>query len=248
MQPEESSYQKRVAILKNRGDLINLDTPFVGHNKPFVSSLVPYIRPFIFNNTPFVRVAGYLRTQLGVTLIELMITLTIFSIIGALAMPSFRQIILNQATTSRANEFLTDLSYARSEALKRGMPVEVCPPNAGQTGCACGGNWAAGRLVGVVNPALPIGTLDVLRVREPLSSIRSLNEPANGYVSVTFFNNGLAQFKFAGCAIDGAAAATAVFGLCHDKDNDAVMDPEVGRDIRMGPTGSIRVSAPATAC
>ena len=224
-----------------------ISSPFVGHNKPFISSVTPCIIPFIPYKLPFVRIGGFLRAQLGVTLVEMMITLTIFAILGAWALPNFRQTILNHGTTTQANEFLTDLKFARSEALKRSMVVEVCVPNAAQTGCNTAGTWSTGRIIGVRNPAFAPGVLDVLRVREPLGGARTLREPANTYTSVSFDNSGLATFESNG-GIQANRALTAVFAICHDRNNDAIMDPEVGREIRISPTGGSKVISPATAC
>lgn len=253
MQRNESRLEKHITSRKNRRVLSKTDSPFVCQNKPFVGSRTPYIRPFICKNIPFVRVNANLRSQLGVTLIELMITLAIFAIIGAFAMPSFQQMLLNNTTTARANEFLVDLNYARSEALKRGMTVEVCIPDAAQTNCDYGATWsgAAGRVIGVRNPAVP-GVLDIIRVRGPLSAIRSLGVPLGiSYTSVSFFNSGLVQFRSGGGTIEINRAQVAVFGLCHDSNSDGVIDASdapKGRNIRIGPTGSIKVSSPATTC
>lgn len=247
MQRNESSLEKHTSPQSKRGVLSEIVPPFVGHNKPFVRCTTPCIRPFICTNKPFICIGANFRLQFGITLIELMITLAIFAIIGAFAMPSFREMLLNTATTTSANEFLTDLNFARSEALKRGVRVEVCIPNAAQTACNYCGTWSGptGRVVGVNTAA---GVFVVIRVREPLSAVRSLGVPAPGrsYTSVSFVNSGLVQFR--DCAGIAPAATTAVFGLCHDRDNNGTKDPEVGKNIRIGPTGGIRVSSPATAC
>lgn len=231
--PKKSVYQGQISA------------PFVGHNKPFIRSVTPCNIPFIPYKLPFVCIGGFLRAQRGVTLVEMMITLTIFAILGAWALPNFRQTLLNHGTTARANEFLADLKFARSEALKRSMVAEVCVPNAAQTGCNYGGVWATGRIIGVRNPALAPGVLDVLRVREPLSGTRSLREPLNTYTSVSFDSSGLATFQSSG-GIEANRTITAVFSLCHDRDNDAIMDPEVGREIRISPTGGSKVISPVT--
>jgi len=75
----------------------------------------------------------------GFTLIELMVSIAVLAIIAALAAPSFRAIIENNRLTSQANELVTALAFARSEAVRRRTPVTVCPGS-----CALGQAWTDG--------------------------------------------------------------------------------------------------------
>ncbi len=61
----------------------------------------------------------------GFTLIELLITIAIAAIVATFAIPSFTQSIRNGRLTTNANEFLTALNLARSEAIKRGVQVTM---------------------------------------------------------------------------------------------------------------------------
>ena len=63
--------------------------------------------------------------SLGFTLVELMITLAIAGILVAVGIPSFNSTISDSRLTSYANEFVTALNLARSEAIKRGIQVTV---------------------------------------------------------------------------------------------------------------------------
>lgn len=87
-----------------------------------------------------------MKSAPGFTLIELMVLLVIISVAAAVAIPNFQQFLVSQRATSNANEFLTALTFARSEALKRGVPVSVC---ASSDGNACSGNndWDVGWIV-----------------------------------------------------------------------------------------------------
>lgn len=61
----------------------------------------------------------------GFTLLELMVAIAIAGVLMAIAIPSFREMIRNNRLTTYANEFVTSLNIARSEAVKRGVPVTV---------------------------------------------------------------------------------------------------------------------------
>ena len=63
--------------------------------------------------------------SLGVTLPELMITVCISGILAGIAIPSFIDVIKNNRTTTIANQLVTALAYARSEAINRGLQVTI---------------------------------------------------------------------------------------------------------------------------
>lgn len=61
----------------------------------------------------------------GFTLVELMIVLAIGSILMSMAIPSFTSTIKNNRLTTQANELISSLNYARSEAIRRGASVTL---------------------------------------------------------------------------------------------------------------------------
>ncbi len=81
----------------------------------------------------------------GFSLIELLVVMAIMGILLAVSLPSFQQTIESNMTNSQAKLFLTTLSLARSEAIKRGGNVGNCASSNG-TDCDAGA-WDEGWLV-----------------------------------------------------------------------------------------------------
>lgn len=71
----------------------------------------------------------------GFSLVELMVTVAVVAIVAALALPSLTSVINNNRLTSQANELVSGLQTARSEAVRRNAPVTLCGSADGST-CA----------------------------------------------------------------------------------------------------------------
>lgn len=65
------------------------------------------------------------KKQAGFTLVELMVTLTVAAILLSIAVPSFTTFIQNNRITSATNLVVAHLQYARSEAVSKGLAVNV---------------------------------------------------------------------------------------------------------------------------
>lgn len=87
-----------------------------------------------------------MKTQSAFTLIELMVTIAIAGILLAIAVPSFSELVSNNRLATQANEFISALSFARTEAIKRGTSVTVCKSADGSS-CATSGGWQSGWII-----------------------------------------------------------------------------------------------------
>lgn len=85
----------------------------------------------------------------GMTLIELLVTLAVAAVVLAMAITSFSQLTANNRMTTAVNTLVSSLQLARSEAVKRGQPMSLCPDNPATTAYDCTGakNWHVGYIV-----------------------------------------------------------------------------------------------------
>ena len=70
-------------------------------------------------------------SRAGFTIIELMVVVVLVAIVVALAVPSFRELIARNRLEGVASELVTDLQYARSEAVSRNGNVGLVTGVAG---------------------------------------------------------------------------------------------------------------------
>jgi prepilin-type N-terminal cleavage/methylation domain-containing protein len=63
------------------------------------------------------------RPQLGFTAIELMVVVVVAGVLLVLALPAFNDLMSRRRVEGQANELVTDLSYAKSEAVQRNRNV-----------------------------------------------------------------------------------------------------------------------------
>jgi len=66
----------------------------------------------------------------GFTLVEMMVVITLVAVLSAIAVPAFRDLLLNQRLAASTSDFVAALSLARTEALKRSQTVTLTPRTA----------------------------------------------------------------------------------------------------------------------
>ncbi len=191
--------------------------PFIGLLLPFVGHFDSRVRPFIVKNQPFIpnRASGF-------TLIELIITVVIASILISLAAPSFSGFIKNNRLASQANDFMADVAFARSEAVKRGASITICRSGNGAD-CLNGTKWDEGWIV--VN-----GAGQVLRVHEKLTGDNTISASLAVEDSIVYNRSGL---------MTPMPAAVETISIC---------DGPKGRLIEIAITGRPQISKNPPGC
>jgi type IV fimbrial biogenesis protein FimT len=130
----------------------------------------------------------------GFTLTELVITMSIVAILLAIGIPSFKYVTVSNRVSTEVNGLLGDMQYARSQAVKEGLPVTVCSSTAG-TQCDGGTTWQSGWIVFLDsngNQTVDAGET-VMRVQPPFSSTDTFTPNIGGFNAITFNREGYAS-------------------------------------------------------
>lgn len=82
----------------------------------------------------------------GFTLIELIITLSITSILLGYGIPSMQEFTKKQNMSAERSRLLVDLSFSRNTAINTNQNIIICPSVSGKS-CDNGSNWHQGWIV-----------------------------------------------------------------------------------------------------
>ena len=143
----------------------------------------------------------------GFTLIELIITVTVLSVVLAFAIPSFRDFVRRNRLTTQSNEFVTAVNLARAEAIRRNRNVSLNANDPSDNNNEWGMGWRVADLLAVPT---------TLRVVPALPGSLTFNGPT-GVNAVVFNPNGLLN------------AGAGTYRLCDPEKS--------GHDIILSPTG-----------
>lgn len=118
-----------------------------------------------------------MRHQSGMTLVELLVTLVILSIVIGIAIPSFRELVLNSRVTSQINTVSGLIAYSRSSASSMpGASVTLCSSSDGAS-CSGSAQWENGWIIFADvdgDSAVDAGDDEVLKVSAGLSGENTL--------------------------------------------------------------------------
>ena len=185
-----------------------------------------------------------MKRRRGFTLIELIIVLAIAGILIAIGVPNLAVFLKNSSRTTRLNDLVTALNYARSEAIKRNTAVLVCSSTDGAA-CANDPSFDSGWIVRQVD------TGTVLRVFQQdmggTTSFTGSDADGNDFHTFTYASNGFpdgdyGDITFTYCDDRGPTAARAVVvsntghpGISRDGDGNGTHnradDPLVSGDL-----------------
>jgi len=128
----------------------------------------------------------------GFTIIELMVTLAVAVIVLTIAVPSFTAFVSGNRISSQANQFVAAMNFARSEAIKRKVNIDVAATDSGTATDEWGAGWTVTINGGATLKAFP-----------PLEGSSTLNS-----------NGGVDTFQY---QPNGNVTATDTLELCDDR-------------------------------
>lgn len=161
----------------------------------------------------------------GFTLIEMMIVVALVAILSAVAVPSFRDLLLNQRLASTASDFIAALSLARSEAMKRSQKTTLT---------ATSRDWNNGWEVttAVDDESAVLRTFEALR-----TGIEVDTSTGNGFdKSIAFDANGFSRAS-AGCVTFRASTGRRSAVVLSVSGRARICDPDKKGDCGGGSCG-----------
>lgn len=78
------------------------------------------------------------KTNKGITLVEMLVTVALLVIVSTIAVPGFNQLLQSHRSSTQAQLFFQSVQYARTEAVRQNVAISIRPHNNGW--CVHSGN------------------------------------------------------------------------------------------------------------
>ncbi|KPK37999.1 MAG: hypothetical protein AMJ69_09715 [Gammaproteobacteria bacterium SG8_47] len=185
------------------------------------------------------------KAQRGITLVELMVAIAIFIIILGVGLPGMYTLVRNNQLSGMTVALFSDLSFARSEALKRRTSIQLCKLQAENDTCDTGSNnWSNGWIVFIDAAGGTAGEYDagvdtLLKTNRFSNDNLSLRSSLGNTVSLTYRADG---------SVSNTTSNT-LFALCDDRDDDGSFETTHSRTVKIYPIGRGKIVAgPVDSC
>ena len=141
-----------------------------------------------------------LKQQTGLTIIELMIAIAVLSIVLSIGVPSFERIMVTNQLAGQANNFISSINFARSEAVKRKQDIVICHTGPSND-CSGSDGYEDGWMVYVDidrDASFDSGTETIIWSNDELSSNLALTGDGNLQDEIVFRGSGRPEAGYNG--------------------------------------------------
>lgn len=179
--------------------------------------------------------------QLGFSLLELMVTVMVVGVVLGFGVPNFMEFQRNNAMASLANDFVSGIYLARTEAVKRQVAVTVCTSaNATAANPACGVGQGFIVFVDDVNPTV-VAPTDGNAIVDAGELVLMQHAAPTGTITIAHDNGTYLAYGANGFVVTNAVGqAQQSFRnvlFCDDRGNADSGGRSAARVVTISPTG-----------